>query len=122
MNKLLRAILMGVLVWVVIFFEVSILIFGFNISPPSIFYYIINYTVLISITSIVSYFYFNYKSQIIESLLFGIGLTLISISLDSLITIPLFIKDYSFLVRPDLLIGYLVMIIVPTLVASLKSK
>lgn len=102
--KLTRALWTGTLSWVLVFFEVSVLMFGFSIqnTETSIAHYIL-FAIAILIPA---YLYFK-KAK--ASALEGVYLTLIylvvSLVLDAVITIPLFIKDYAFLLNPYHLIG-----------------
>lgn len=117
-----RAILFGALLWALIFFEVSILMFGFNIESPSTSYYIIHYILLTFFVIFTSLIYFKkVEPSMKQGFLLGIFLILTSTLLDALITIPLFIKDYSFLLRPDILISILPILIITTLIGTLKK-
>ena len=75
--NLKRLILYGVLIWIIIFFEVSIYMFGFNLDEPLINY--VHYIVLIFIMGIVSYFYFKpnkikkgFREGLITGVIFGV--------------------------------------------------
>ena len=56
--NLKRVILFGALLWILIFFEVSILMFGFNLKE-GLSFYVIHYIMLIILTAMVSMFYFK---------------------------------------------------------------
>jgi len=117
--KLFKAIGLGALGWVLIFFEVSILMFGFKLTTGAL-YYIIHYILLAVFAIILSLIYFKgkkIKKGFFQGLLIGIIFIITGIILDSVITIPLFMKmDYSFLIDPYVLIGELLIIVICGLV------
>ena len=95
--NLKRAILTGVLLWVLIFFEISVLMFGFNLETPEINY--VHYVLSIFIVGFVTSYYLRgrgVKKGWQEGLLFGVVLVVVGIILDAIITVPLFIRSYSF--------------------------
>ena len=112
--KILRAILLGALLWVLIFFEVSILMFGFNLSEGLI-YYIVHYIFLALFTILVSLIYFRsrkLKGGFLHGFLLGLILIFTGIILDVVITVPLWIGNYYFFFYDFyLLIGYLEVLI-----------
>lgn len=117
-----RAVLFGAILWVVIFFEVSILMFGFNLTAGTT-YYIIHYVLLILLAGIVSALYFNSKTTkkgFAEGLKAGILFAITGIILDAIITIPLFIKDYSFFLNIYLWIGIIEGIFIAGIVGEIK--
>lgn len=118
-----RAIWTGALSWALVFFEVSILMFGFGITntDTSIAHYI-----LFPITILIPALIYFRKPKVKTGAMQGLYLCLIyfavSLVLDSLITIPLFVKDYAFLLNPYHLIGLAESLVVAIAVGSLKSK
>ena len=118
-----RAVFSGALLWVLIFFEVSILMFGFKIRVPALFYYSIHIPLMAILVVIASIFYFKKASEsgIKAGLFLGISFLIISVILDSIITIPLFVKDYSFFLRKDILMGFLEVLIVTSFVGWIKK-
>lgn len=121
--KFWRAVLLGALIWVLVFFEVSILMFGFKLNPPNSLYYIIHYVFFVIFVLLASLIYFRKaKAGLEQGLLLGIMFILVGIVLDSIITIPLFMKmDYSFLIGGEMLVGYVVSLIVCMIVGVLKK-
>lgn len=121
--KFWRAVLTGALIWILIFFEVSILMLGFKLEPPDSFYYIIHYILLFGFILLSSLIYFRKaKTGLVHGLWLGIIFILVGIVLDSIITIPLFMKfDYSFLISGGLLVGYIMTLIVCMIVGLLKK-
>ncbi len=117
-----RAIWTGAISWVLVFFEVSVLMFGFGITNTdvSIVHYIL-FPITILIPALI---YFN-KPKIKTGAKQGLYLCLIffavSLVLDSIITIPLFVKDYAFLLNPYHLIGLAESLIV-TIIVSVTVK
>ena len=123
--KILRAIGCGILLWILIFFEVSILIFGLKLPQTTITYYSTHFIFLLLFTLLVSAGYFwdrTIKSGFKEGIILGILVLFTGIILDVAITIPLFIKDYLFLLRTDILIGYLTVLITTTIVGWVMKK
>ncbi len=118
-----RAVWTGAVSWVLIFFEVSILMFGFGINniDTSIVHYIL-FPMAILIPALI---YFK-KPKIEVGAKQGLYLCLIffatSLILDSIITIPLFVKNYAFLLNPYHLIGFAESLIVTVLVGNIKKK
>lgn len=90
-----KAAFAGALLWVLIFFYVSALMFVLKIQIPSTTYYLINIPTFAILVSIASYFYFKGEKAGAKSGLFlGVIMLLVGVVLDLAITIPLFIKDY----------------------------
>ena len=103
------------------FFEVSILMFGFGISntDTSIVHYVL-FAIAILIPVLI---YFNKaKAGALEGLYICLIYFAVSLALDAIITIPLFIKDYSFLLNPYHLIGFAESLIVAVVVGAIKKK
>lgn len=122
-----RAALFGALLWVLIFFEVSILMFGFKLQTGTT-YYIIHYILLAILTIICAALYFKAKVEkgFAPSFLASIIFLITGIILDSIITIPLFIipgggSYSSFFLNTYMLLGFLETLILVTLVGMLKK-
>lgn len=102
-----RAILTGALLWVLIFFEISILMFGFKLNTTTT--YFVHYLVLIPLVVFCSWLYFKGKHTDLSAKEgFKISLFFIAtgIVLDLLITVLLFVKSLSFFFVPYLWVGY----------------
>jgi hypothetical protein len=121
--KFWRAVLSGALVWVLIFFEVSILMFGFKISPPNSLYYIIHFIFVSVFVLLASLIYFRKaEAGLIPGVLLGIIFILVGAALDLIITIPLFMDfDYSFMISGEILIGYVIAMIICMIVGVLEK-
>ena len=128
--KLLKAIGLGIVLWVLIFFEVSILMFGFKLTS-GISYYIIHYLFLAIISIVLTLIYFSGKKKtrggFFRGLLVGIIFIVIGIILDAVITIPLWIISQggsyqSFFLNYYMLIGYLIVIVLAGIVGAVKRK
>lgn len=120
--KIQKAILFGIIAWVLIFFEVSILMFGLKLESQSLNYYLTHLPLLAIIVIICSLLYFKKaKVDTWEGLKLGITFVIVGIVLDSIITIPLFVKDYSFLYRIDIIIGYITGLIITTIIGSIRK-
>jgi hypothetical protein len=121
--KLTRAILCGALLWILIFFEVSILMFGFGLNT-GLTYYIIHYLIVIPLVLIVGLVYFSgkrIKKGAGEGLLAGIVFAVTGVVLDAIITVPLFVKTYSFFADVYLWLGIIEGIIIITIVGAVKK-
>jgi|SRR3989338_2964530 len=119
-----RGFYFGVLLWVLIFFEVSILMFGFNLGADDVAYYILHYIFVAIFVILASLFYFRghrIKRDIREGLLLGVYFAVIGIVLDAIITVPLFVKDYSFFLDAGLLAGYLEIIVISGIVGCVRE-
>jgi hypothetical protein len=119
--NLKRALTIGVVLWVVFFFEVSILMFGFGLAAGTT-YYIIHYSLSAIFLTLASLIYFKEKGSIKEGLHLGLVFALVGIVLDAVITVPLFVKNYSNFFTIYMLMGYLEGVIVATIVGGLKAK
>ncbi|MFA5993221.1 MAG: hypothetical protein WC796_05945 [Candidatus Pacearchaeota archaeon] len=119
-----RAILIAIALWVVIFFEVSILMFGFKLSAPSTLYYVIHFIILIILFILASLFYFSkkVKAGAKQGLLVGILFIVVELILDAAITVPLFVKDWSFFIKPEMLASDLLALVIFTIVGALRSR
>ncbi|MDP3881738.1 MAG: hypothetical protein Q8Q31_02570 [Nanoarchaeota archaeon] len=114
----------GALLWILIFFEVSILMFGFNLDGEDLFYSILHYISVAIFATFVSLLYFKsgrIKRDVREGLMLGIYFAIIGIVLDAIITVPLFIKDYSFFLDAGLLIGYLETVVFAGIVGHFRN-
>ncbi|MFA5855769.1 MAG: hypothetical protein WC867_00285 [Candidatus Pacearchaeota archaeon] len=125
--NLIKAIFLGIILWVLIFLEVSVLMFGFKLNYPNNIYSSMHFLFLSLFTIAISVIYFRYPKKIktgfVEGLLFGLVLFVVAIILDSIITIPLFMKnDYNFLLRTDILIGEIWGVILASVVGWINSS
>lgn len=124
-----KSILLGILLWVIIFFEVSILMFGFNLKSPEISYYILH-GILITIFYILAVLYYfsgKVKKGFGQGILLSIVLIIVEVILDSIITIPLFIVPNggsysSFLLSKEMLLSYLWFFIIASTIGYMKKK
>ena len=123
--RLLRAIGFGALLWILIFFEVSILMFGLGLNAPDPVYYCLHFLFASLFTIVLSLAYFyklKVKKGFLQGLLLGVIFVITGIILDSIITVPLFMKfDYSFLIRIDIGLMELWGIILCGLVGMIKK-
>ena len=126
--KLLKAIGLGMVGWVMIFFELSILIFGFKLTT-GMNYYIIHYLFLAIMSIILTLIYFSGKKTakgFLRGILVGIIFIVVGFILDAVLTIPLWIipqggSYQSFFLDYYMLIGYLIIIILAGIVGAVKK-
>lgn len=115
-----RAILTGILLWVLIFFEVSILMFGLKLQGAI--YYTIHFVLLLLLVIISALIYFRkVKGSLTEGLVLGVIYVIVGVILDAIITVPLFIKDYSFFIQWDLLFGLLETVLITTIIGLTRK-
>lgn len=122
--KIIKAINFGILLWMLIFLEVSILKFGFNIQETSWTYYYIHIPLLVLFTlmSGLSYFWGSRtKRGFLEGLILALVFIAVLFLLDLFITVMAFTKDYSLLIRPDILIGELIVFVITIIVGVAKK-
>lgn len=86
--KRLRALSIGVLVWVLIFIEISITMIGLKLSETAV--WVAHYFVLIPIAILCSWLYYKNKDSI-NGFVLGIVFLIVGIVLDMIVTVPLFI-------------------------------
>ncbi|PIN77350.1 hypothetical protein COV15_02170 [Candidatus Woesearchaeota archaeon CG10_big_fil_rev_8_21_14_0_10_34_12] len=120
--RLKRAILCGALLWILIFFEVSILMFGFNITSGPL-YYTVHYILLIFLAGLAALVYFRGRVDrgFWQGILVGIIMAVTGVVLDSIITVPLFIKSYSFFANSYLWTGIIEGIIIVGIVGLFRK-
>ena len=117
-----RAILTGALLWVLIFFEISILMFGFKLNTTTT--YFVHYLALIPLAAFCLWLYFKGKhTNLTVKEGFKVSLIFIAtgIVLDLLITVLLFIKSLSFFLTPYLWVGYAEMILICLIYPPIKK-
>ncbi len=120
--SLKKAVFFGALLWVLIFFEVSILMFGFKLSSGAIFY-AIHYIALALLVSICTLTYSkNSRLSTKKGFILGITFAVTATVLDALITVPLFVKDYSFFMDKFLWIGIAEIIVITSFIGMIKSR
>ena len=61
------------------------------------------------------------KRGFINGIIIGIVFVITSLILDAIITVPLFVKDFSFFLNPMILIGYLEAIIVTGIIGEISK-
>jgi|SRR3989338_4089193 len=122
--NLKRAIFSGALLWVLIFFEVSVLMFGLELEAGKN-YYIIHYILLALLSLISAAVYFRGKKVrkgFGEGILVGIVFVIVGLVLDAVITVPLFIKNYSIFADPYLWVGIIEGLIIVAIVGAVKGR
>lgn len=111
-----KAILCGALLWILIFFEVSFLMFGLHLEK-GFRYYLVHYVLLAILTIIVSLIYFSRSPKgLAEGFRVSLVFLITGIILDVIITVPLFVKSYSFFLDKFLIYGYILGIVIISLV------
>jgi|TARA_B100001971_G_C18189626_1_gene537816 hypothetical protein len=118
-----RAIVLGIVLWLLIFVEVSVLLFGFRFPMGGDAYYVSHFVLLVFFSLLVSLIYF-YKVRMgggfLHGLCAGILFIVVGVLLDLAITVPFFVKDYGFFLRADVLIGMVVVLVISGLVGMGK--
>ncbi len=110
----------GAILWVLIFVAVTVMMFGLpglyqNWCPLIVNPFLIGFC---------AYMYFKgVKGKINDALILGIYWVILGTVLDLLVTVPLFVKGYSFFGQWTLWLGWLETIIIPALTLKyLKRK
>jgi hypothetical protein len=120
--KTLRAITVGIIIWIAIFFEVSILMFGLGLKTGPL-YYLIHYVFSGLFVAIAALIYFRkVKSGLIEGILLGLVMLATGIFLDAIITVPLFVKNWYYFVDIKLILGYVEGFLVAVLIGVSRRK
>ena len=117
-----RAIWTGVLLWVLIFFEVSVLMFGIGLEGVG--YAIAHHIILLGLVTVAAIIYFGPKkirADLGEGLLLGVIYIIVGVILDLVITVPLFVKDYSVFFNTALMIGLVETIVVAGLIGAIRK-
>ena len=116
--KILRAILLGILLWVLIFVEISVFVIGLGLT--GVLQYAIHYIFLTIFTALGASIYYRTKDKL-NGFVLGIFWLLVGNVLDLIITIPMFTaKNYETLAAAYsgfysdiyLWLGFLIVIIV----------
>jgi len=109
--RCLRAILVGVLLWILVFVEISIFQIGLELT--GLFGKILHYILLIPIGILGAWIYYKSGDKL-NGFLLGIIMLVVGIVLDLIITVPFFMDgDFkSFYYDPFLWVGFLVAVVV----------
>jgi len=86
--KLLRAIGVGALLWILIFVEISVTMLGLRLSNVAT--YIIHYFLMVPMALFCAWLYYKSKDKV-NGFLLGLFMVAVGIILDMIITVPLFI-------------------------------
>jgi RsiW-degrading membrane proteinase PrsW (M82 family) len=110
-----RLILTGIIVWALIFVEWSIIIFAPILKDLGNWQWLIHYIVLIPIVWLGASIYYQKKSKV-SGLKVGIGMLIVGIILDSLVTVPFFVAPQgetfsSFFLNPFMLVGFAILLV-----------
>lgn len=125
--KVLRAILLGILLWVLIFVEISVFMIGLGLT--GVIKHIIHYAFLIIFTALGAAIYYKTKDKL-NGFVLGIFWLLVGNVLDLTITIPMFTaKNYETLAAAYsgfysdiyLWLGFLMVIIVAGIYSITKK-
>lgn len=126
LDNMKRGLVTSVALWIVIFIEASILIFVFKLGRETALYAVIHYILLIIFVILAGIYYYKprkVKPDLSEGWFLGLLFLITVIILDAIITIPFFIGgDYSFLIRPDIVIGYFIILFASGLFGMIKGK
>jgi hypothetical protein len=121
-----KALVLGIILWILIFFEVSIMMFWLKIIEGNPIYYSLHFIFLSFFVIFLSSYYFRFKYTVRgwnEGLLLGLIFFLVSLILDSIVTIPLFMnRDYSFLMKTDVILGEIWTIVLCAIIGWINKK
>lgn len=110
--KYLRAVLLGAMVWALIFVEWSIMVFTPGLKDIGNWQWAIHFVVLAAFVIFAAWIY-NKGKEKLHGLSFGVIMLITSIVLDAVISIPLFIlpqgTSYAeFFLNPWMLVSYVI--------------
>ncbi|MBI4453694.1 hypothetical protein HY636_03545 [Candidatus Woesearchaeota archaeon] len=112
----------GVLLWLLIFVEVSVLMFMPALTGKELTQNILHMIILPVLVLFCAWMYFkNTPASAKDGFLLGVYFLVIGTVLDLLITIPLFVKTFDFYKEIWLWLGFLEVIVVCTLVGYFKK-
>jgi amino acid transporter len=119
--RLIRATIIGILLWILIFAEFSVLMFS---GLDNLAQQIIHFGFLAIFAVICSYIYFNKNEDSWkEGFLLGAWMILIGTILDLLITIPFFVKSYpAYYLQWQLWMGFIEVIVLSTISGIIFKK
>ena len=110
MNHILKAILLGILLWILIFVEVSI--FKIGLGFIGVAGTIIHYVFLIVFTVLTASLYYKWaKKTAMNGFLLGVLFILVGTILDLAITAPLFTGYSAFYSQWNLWVGFAIVIL-----------
>lgn len=122
--RLIRAAVFGVLLWLLIFFEVSSLLFGFGIGDGSDLYFLTHFVFLVLFILVCTLGYFwvpRMRGGLVHGLLVGVIFIIVMVLLDLFITINFFVKDFGFFSRGDVIVGQLLVLLLCGLIGWTKK-
>lgn len=94
--KYTRALLFGVFLWAFVYIAISILMFVPGIKDQTFFQYLILWVLFIPFVLFIAKWYFQMDEPTTKKgFMLGVIALLVSLALDCLITVPLFVKSYS---------------------------
>jgi len=123
-HHLKRGIIAGIILWILIFAEVSILMYGFGLERGMPNYYFVHFILLAVFIIGTSLWWFKSEDRrgFKEGIVIGVLFVIVTTLLDSFITVPIFIKEYSFFSDWDILTGAIMMIIIPAIVGAVIPR
>ena len=118
--RTIRAISAGVLLWILIFIEISIVMIGLKITGLT--GEIIHFILLVPLTILCVWVYYKGKDKM-NGFLLGIFMLLVGTILDLIITIPLFVKSYTgYYSSYYLWIGFAIVIVISGIYGLARKK
>ena len=105
--KTIRAIVIGIVLWVLIFLEVCILMFGFGVTAGPL-YYLFQYTLIAAFSFLCALVYFKkVKPNLREGVLLGLIMLATGLALDAAVTVPFFVQNWYYFYDTRLILGYI---------------
>lgn len=122
--KILKAVLLGLLLWVLVFVEISITMIGLKLSEINV--WLIHYIALIPFTILCAWLYYKKKDKT-NGFLLGLVILIIGIILDIIITVPLFIMPQDggyqdYFLNVYLLIGFIELIVITSVYDLIRKR
>lgn len=121
--KTLRAIVLGILLWIFIFVEISITMIGLKLNETTI--WIIHFILLIPFAILCAWLYYKSKDRL-NGFALGLIFLIIGIILDMIITVPMFIMPQggnyaTYFTNIYMIVGFIELVVVVGLYGLLKK-
>ncbi len=118
--KWMKAIGVGILIWILIFVEISITMIGLKL--PDLYVWLIHYIFLMFIVILGVNIHYKKKDSV-NGFVLGFVLLIVGIVLDLSITIPFFVKDYAgYFSNIYMLMGFVELIVIAGIYDIARKK
>jgi hypothetical protein len=117
------ATLCGIILWALIFAEISVLMFTPGLEGNQSLQKMIHLVILPVLVILCSYMYFKgSEASLKEGFVLGILFLIVGTVLDLLITVPIFVKSFDFYLQWSLWVGFLEVVVFSSLAGYFLGK